>query len=140
MKQIEVQPSRPFTPDALVVLQNYGWPGNVRELIIVVANAQVISDGESVQLNDLPDHLKGPVERPELFDMPYKEARQCCNSRFDRDYIHRALLNSGGNVTQAAIRSGIGRQYFQLRMSEQGLSAAQYRVKKEPEGLKLATS
>ena len=137
LREIEIQPKRPFTPEAMSILQNYLWPGNVRELINVVSSTQAISEGELVNQEDLPGYLQARQASPDFFDLPYKEARQCCNRKFDREYMHRALVNSGGNVTQAATKSGIGRQYFQVRMSEHGLKASQYRSRKSPEYLNL---
>ena len=43
------------------------------------------------------------------------------------DLIRVIRYRADGNVSRAARNSGIGRQYFQLRMSEHGMTAAQYR-------------
>jgi len=121
--------AKPFSEDALLSLEGYDWPGNVRELGHAVARALVYADGDTIRRSDLsPEVLQGQeAPRRDLYCIPYKEARSRAQEGFCREYLHRALTRHGGNVTRAARASGIGRQYFQLRMAEQGLSASQYR-------------
>ncbi len=42
---------------ALKAMQNYRWPGNVRELLNVVERACSLSDGDCIELCDLPEHV-----------------------------------------------------------------------------------
>jgi NtrC-family two-component system response regulator AlgB len=48
-----------FTPAALSAMQRYPWPGNLRELRNVIERAVILSPGEKIDLNDLPDTLRG---------------------------------------------------------------------------------
>lgn len=120
---------RPFTPDTMRRLVSYPWPGNVRELSHAISTTLLLSDGESVTPKDLPDHIfdEGDDTPDEIFSYPYKEARRRSLKWFTREYLHRALLCASGNVSQAARDSGIGRQYFQVRMAEHGIRASEYR-------------
>jgi DNA-binding NtrC family response regulator len=52
-------PERPFSTDAMAVLQRYRWPGNVRELENTVYRALVLAEGEQIRLADLPPRI-GP--------------------------------------------------------------------------------
>ena len=88
-----------------------------------------MSEGKIIRVSDLSPRIRGSKAEVDVFDLPFKEARQLANSRFMREYLHRALQRTQGNVSQAARECGIGRQYFQLRMSEHGLRSAFYKEK-----------
>ncbi|OHD86508.1 MAG: AAA family ATPase [Sulfuricurvum sp. RIFCSPLOWO2_02_43_6] len=45
--------AKSFTPNACNALEHYNWPGNVRELISVVERSAILSDGESIDTEDL---------------------------------------------------------------------------------------
>ena len=44
-------------PEALQTLVSYNWPGNVRELKNIIEYLANITEGERIQLSDLPDHI-----------------------------------------------------------------------------------
>ena len=46
-----------FTPEALKVMMDYAWPGNVRELENAVERAVVLSSGQSLGTDLLPEQL-----------------------------------------------------------------------------------
>ena len=46
-----------FSKDAHSALLAYDWPGNVRELISVLEVGLALSDGNSVELTDLPEQI-----------------------------------------------------------------------------------
>jgi DNA-binding NtrC family response regulator len=58
-----------FTAAALQALTNYDWPGNVRELHFAVERAGLLSEGENIDVPDLPPEIlersgRAPVHRP----------------------------------------------------------------------------
>jgi DNA-binding NtrC family response regulator len=53
------KPLRQFTPAAMKLLMDYDWPGNVRELENVVERAVVLSTQERVDVDLLPESLRG---------------------------------------------------------------------------------
>jgi DNA-binding NtrC family response regulator len=53
------KPLRQFTPAAMKPLMDYDWPGNVRELENVVERAVVLSTQERVDVDLLPDSIRG---------------------------------------------------------------------------------
>jgi two-component system response regulator HydG len=121
--------TRAFSPEVIQKMSRYAWPGNVRELQHEVARLMVMAEGKIIRVSDLRPRIRGAKAEVDVFDLPFKEARQLANSRFMREYLHRALQRTQGNVTEAAKQCGIGRQYFQLRMSEYGLKSASYKQK-----------
>jgi len=54
-----VKPLRQFTPAAMKLLMDYDWPCNVRELENVVERAVVLSTQERVDVDLLPDSIRG---------------------------------------------------------------------------------
>ena len=47
-----------LTPEALDLLMDYEWPGNVRELENVVERAVVLSSGQRIGVELVPDHVR----------------------------------------------------------------------------------
>ena len=121
---------RVFTQEAIVALSGYSWPGNVRELQHVVAKLLVMGEGDFIGVGDLPCEICGNEFEADVFEQPFKKARQEAIRKFIREYLHRALMRTQGNVSLAAEQCGIGRQYFQMRMAESGLRSRTYKRKR----------
>ena len=51
-KEQRIEP-KSFTPDAIRSIMDYDWPGNVRELKSMVERAALVSDTESIGIDDL---------------------------------------------------------------------------------------
>jgi two-component system response regulator AtoC len=61
---------RGLSPPALHLLLRYAWPGNVRELGNCIERAAVLADGDSLDIQDLPE-----VFRPLSFRPPGRSSR-----------------------------------------------------------------
>lgn len=48
--------------DVIKLFCRYSWPGNIRQLVSVLQISEIMSDGQSIQLNDLPDDFIDEVE------------------------------------------------------------------------------
>ncbi|MEL6181309.1 MAG: helix-turn-helix domain-containing protein, partial [Myxococcota bacterium] len=114
---------------ALDVLKCYAWPGNIRELENVLERTMLFCDNAIIDADDLPTDL---VERSNDLPIPsihlpaggdtgLKEVVKETTSRIEREYIMRALDETGGNVTQAAKRLKISRKSLQNKMKDLGL-------------------
>jgi len=86
---------------ALEAFMNYSWPGNVSELINVIERFVIMIADEEIKAS----HLYLLVEpRESQFTssldekLPLKEARE----RFDREYIHNALVKHDWNLQKTA--------------------------------------
>jgi NtrC-family two-component system response regulator AlgB len=53
---------RSFSPGALEAMRQYSWPGNVREMRNVIERAMILSSGESIEAEDLSDHIQPASE------------------------------------------------------------------------------
>lgn len=116
-----------FTPEALECLTGYNWPGNIRELENTIERAVIISHGDRIRLDDLPDKLRSshvpypsrslirlesaPQDTPpELISMDREE--------IEKNTIIRALQRTNGNVTRAAEEIGISRRTIYRKMKK----------------------
>lgn len=55
-----------ITPEALARLQRYPWPGNVRELKNVVESMVLMTEGNTLDVDNLPQNIRGSVNAKEI--------------------------------------------------------------------------
>ena len=113
-----------ITKDAMQALMNYHYPGNIRELENSVEYAIAFTAGPTVQREDLPKYI---LEERKLSDeaqkiplMPLKDAKH----QFERSLIMAALIESGGNISEAARILHIHRQNLQQKIRLLGIDLA----------------
>ncbi|MCZ6678367.1 MAG: hypothetical protein O7E52_14090, partial [Candidatus Poribacteria bacterium] len=53
------RPVPTITPEAMDALMAYDWPSNVRELDRAIERAVVLCDGETIEVESLPDTITG---------------------------------------------------------------------------------
>ncbi|HZS07122.1 MAG TPA: sigma-54 dependent transcriptional regulator [Blastocatellia bacterium] len=120
--------------EAMARLVAYDWPGNVRELRNAIERGAVLADGTSLRASDLPDEIQAkrtesPSARaasittdPDHLSIPYQADFREARREFERAYIERCLIETGGNVTRAAERIGMHRQSLQQKLKDLGMS------------------
>jgi DNA-binding NtrC family response regulator len=93
-----------ISPEALRPLMDYGWPGNVRELENVIERAVVLSNGPTVGIELIPDHIVGRSSEGKMFehrpDASLFEIVEDCERRL----IVNMLEKCNWNQTEAAER------------------------------------
>jgi DNA-binding NtrC family response regulator len=98
------RPVRQVSPEAMRPLMDYGWPGNVRELENVVERAVVLSSGQTVGIELLPDPLVGRGAITRLFepraDASLFDIMEDCERRVIIDMLEKCEWNQ----TEAANR------------------------------------
>ncbi len=111
------------------------WPGNVRELENAIERGVIMAAGDSLELPDIlasgpPSQSSGPHEFSEytdLFSMPFKEAKDKLIDQFHAEYISKVLSRNAGNVSKAALESGLKRQYLHRLMRETKLDRKSFK-------------
>jgi DNA-binding NtrC family response regulator len=98
------RPVRHISPEALRPLMTYSWPGNVRELENVIERAVVISSGDEVTLDLLPDTLLGRGSAFPLHDPPADSSLFEIVEDVERRIITDMLEKCNWNQTEAAER------------------------------------
>ena len=91
-----------FSQNALEVLRNYHWPGNVRELENVIQRLVVMTDGDLIEVPDLPSLMRFSALREKGLDRSLAEV--------EAEYIRNVLESLDGNKSRAAEILGIDRK------------------------------
>jgi DNA-binding NtrC family response regulator len=113
-------------PAALAQLEAYAWPGNVRELQNVVERACALTDGPTIRVRDLPEHIRGrgrPAPAVPGKDLPLAEAREAWVQAFAQEYLTDLLRRHGGNISQAAKTAGVDRKTLHRLLAKHGIKA-----------------
>jgi DNA-binding NtrC family response regulator len=104
------KPIPSFSDAALQVLLKYRWPGNVRELENVVQRMVVMTDGDSVDVPDLPSLMRFSASGQGGFDRTLAEV--------ESEYVRNVLVSVNGNRTRAAEILDIDRKTLRERLKE----------------------
>jgi hypothetical protein len=121
-------PHRTLSPTGRRRLSAYAWPGNVRELSHELQRALVFEEGEALNL----DSLMGAVGPEPRIDSPSTSAGSVQEGWFNAGFrfpevgfsleeailrlIRQAMEQTGGNVSAAARRLGVSRDYLRYRL------------------------
>ena len=97
-----------FSDEALQVLRNYHWPGNVRELENVIQRLVIMTDGNLIEVPDLPSLMRFSALRGEGFNRTLSEV--------ETEYIRNVLASVEGNKTRAAEILGIDRKTLREKL------------------------
>jgi DNA-binding NtrC family response regulator len=106
-------PPKRVDEDAMQALKRYSWPGNVRELENVMQRMVVMTEGDTIALNNLsPDIREAPVR------FPYDRLRLPPSginfedevATFERHLIEMAIADAHGVKTQGARLLGLDQQ------------------------------
>ncbi len=128
---------RNFSIAALNRLRNYTWPGNMLELKNMVQRLLIVSDEETISLEEVEQQLAQKYESSgrefglgasdssgsdalqSLFDHPLKEAREM----FEKAYLEQKLIEVGGSVGKVAQLAGVERTHLYRKMKSLGIDA-----------------
>ena len=120
------RPRLELDPAVIERLTGHLWPGNIRELENLMERLALLAEGPVVTAADLPPELGPPPPGTVQAAMEWSESglkdlvrRE--TSRIEKDLILRALSDTDGNVTRAALLLRISRKGLQLKMKELGL-------------------
>jgi two-component system response regulator AtoC len=128
-------PAKKVGADVMKILLEYEWRGNARELENCVERALVLSQGEGIGIDSLPEQItrshakraqKGsssPEHHDDNLSIKQKTAA------LEIELIQRALAKTGGNRTHAAKILEISHRALLYKLKEYGLSGADPGVK-----------
>ena len=110
--------------DAMQALLAYHFPGNVRELENSIEYAVAFTAGPELRKDDLPKYIledrKFGREEQKIPIMPLKDAK----GQFEKSLIIAALVESGGNISEAARLLNVHRQNLQQKIRLLGIDLA----------------
>jgi len=99
-----------FSDEAMQSLRGYNWPGNVRELENVIQRLVVMTDGDLIEVPDLPSLMRFSALRKTGFDRTLAEV--------ESEYITNVLASVDGNKTRAAEILGIDRKTLREKLKK----------------------
>jgi two-component system NtrC family response regulator len=112
-------------------LISYRWPGNVRQLENVLERLLVLSSGDLITAEDLPEELV-PVSPSTAILWPNLPEDGISLEAIERELISRALEKFDGNQTQAARYLDISRRTLIYRMEKHGLAPVDSETAENP--------
>jgi DNA-binding NtrC family response regulator len=101
--------------DAMI---NYAWPGNVRELENALERAVILTPGEVIDVESLPERVTAP-EPVKLVDE--RPVRNPTLETIERAYIMWVLQSEAGNKTRAAETLGIDPSTLHRKLERYGM-------------------
>jgi DNA-binding NtrC family response regulator len=113
-----------FTREGMAALERYHWPGNVRELENAIERAVALSDGDLIDVGDLPETI-AQASRTESLREAIRSGRTAFEetvAAFEQDIIREALDRCGWNQTRAAEQLGITRRMLKLKIDKLALT------------------
>ncbi len=107
-----------LTPEARRVMTAYDWPGNVRQLRNVIENMVVLSGGDKITVEDLPEEI---LARPEQTGKTTDQLAGISLEQAEKELIRNTLQMVNGNRQQASKMLGIGERTLYRKIKEYGL-------------------
>ncbi len=118
--------TRPFSQEAIAVLQSMPWPGNVRQLRNLVERVLIMSresNGEPVKVDELPLDRNGQNDgdavsvSADLVGFSLRVARE----QFEREYLTLQITRFDGNISRTAEFIGMERSALHRKLKALGV-------------------
>jgi two-component system, NtrC family, nitrogen regulation response regulator NtrX len=116
----ETRERKTIHPDAVKVMQSYDWPGNIRELKNIMERLVIMTPGQTIGIDQLPETM---LEGSEVYSAQSGEGqtRETSSLReareeFERDFIIRKLEECDWNVNLTAESIALERSNLQRKI------------------------
>jgi DNA-binding NtrC family response regulator len=114
-------------PAARKLLENYSYPGNIRQLESAIERAILLSENNTITVEDLPPEMireTAPASADDLFKLPPEGVNF---EDVERSLIMQAMERTDNNITKSAKLLGLTFRTLQYRLEKFG-------IKKETDG------
>lgn len=113
------RPLKRISAEAIRKLQQYDWPGNIRELQHVIERATIISENNTLQLEDFFFLADKPVEAhgSDFGTGPTTHKLD----EVEKDTVQKAMAKHEGNISKAAKELGLSRASLYRRLEKYDL-------------------
>jgi len=114
------RPTLKLPPDLMPAFTAYRWPGNIRQLENLVERLILLSDGNEIVANDLPEHMRTAKAPEELvrIELPPQGLDLAA---VEKELLTKALQKFEGNQSRAAAYLNISRKTFLHRLAKFGI-------------------
>ena len=100
-------PVKKISPRAIQVLSNYSWPGNVRELENTIERALILSEKDTIDVQDLY------IPEAEALSEKPKSLKD-----YEQEIVMKILDDCGGNKTKTSEILGVSLRWLHYKLSE----------------------
>jgi len=104
-----------ITDKALHLLQAYEWPGNVRELKNLLERLTIMVENDLIDVSDLPspyNPLTSDTSNTSDLGLLSIDSLKDAKKSFEKEFIHKKLLEYDNNVSKTAKAIGVERSYL----------------------------
>ncbi len=117
--------SKSISREARDMLKTYTWPGNVRELKNLIERLVIMSPGEMIGVNDLPDYIRKGKETLQFNGVIQTSSLKAARQRFEREFILAKLEKNNGNISKTADSIGIERSSLYRKIKSYNIEIAE---------------
>ncbi|MDQ1255915.1 MAG: hypothetical protein QG656_509 [Candidatus Hydrogenedentes bacterium] len=108
--------------NVIEAMRRYRWPGNVRELENTLEQLFILSDGDTLRTEDLPEKLRDATPETGPFRLP---PGGVVLEDLEQDLIRQALERSNGQIKEAAELLGLTYKTLQYRLKKHEIDRKQ---------------
>jgi len=110
------KPKKQLSKEAVKILERYSWPGNVRELRNIIERLVIMSRGNVIEVDDIPQDLE------ETMTQQASGTLRDAKHQFESNFIRQCLENNNWKITETARQLGIERTNLHRKMRQYGIS------------------
>jgi len=110
-----------FTEEAKQVMKNYPWKGNVRELKNMVERLIIMTEEDTINKNQLPEHIKGDSDIC-LPDTDKVKNLKDFRDQAEKEFILSKLKENEWNISQTARKIDTPRSNLYKKLEQYGIN------------------
>lgn len=119
-------PQKRISEEVSKKLANYNWPGNIRELENMIERLVLLSDSDTLDVNDFPGHIAEQSSEAPSFDFETEIPSEGVDfnaliSDYENHLIMTALAKTNGNKKAAAKLLHLNRTTLVEKIKKKGL-------------------
>jgi DNA-binding NtrC family response regulator len=116
-------PEGMLTPEVIAALQQHEWSGNVRELANALEHAVILSDGQTIAVEDLPTSITRKPRRLRIQGDYLDGERPKTLREIEMEVILQTLERNAGDKPRTALELGIALKTLYNKLNQSQLHA-----------------
>ncbi len=113
--------NKKFSRDAMTMLQNYRWKGNVRELENIIERVLLLSEGDVMDVESLPEEIRSGPSAEKVSISSGGIDMEAIMSDTEKAYLLKALEKTNGVKTEAARLLNLTFRSFRHKLKKYGI-------------------
>jgi DNA-binding NtrC family response regulator len=112
--------------EAMAALTSYRWPGNIRELENVIERAFIVTTGQQIELENLPENIglaelgEGRMDLPVYYSGPMDYDR--FKEESEKEFILAALTANQGRINKTVAEANIPKNTLLRKIKKYGIN------------------